>query len=134
MLTRMDYLRLRSQFVTELLDMPSVPKHIRAKFKEELLEKLDKGYAEYKDASYSRPGKELLGEMQEEALDIPGWLSIEYAKMVKAGESEYNTGLIVNLAQMGLIAYHRAELMKGMIEDADHREEQKEVYTAKTLT
>jgi hypothetical protein len=43
--------------------------------------KMKKGFEEYGDGSFSRPPTELIGEIEEELLDICGWSMIVFARL-----------------------------------------------------
>lgn len=51
------------------------------KFWRQLWDKLERGAAEYGDASYQRSREELLGEIQEECIDIAGWAYVLWLKV-----------------------------------------------------
>lgn len=111
-MTREEYLEIRRVFISQVIDLPDIPKYVRYKFERDLTSKLEAGYQTYGDKSYSMHKYELLREVQDEALDIPGWLSILYGKMVMAGENPLLLELIVELAQAGVRAYHEVEELK----------------------
>jgi hypothetical protein len=50
-------------------------------FTNKLNKKMEKGYHEYGDKSFDREPKELMGEIEEELLDICGWSIILFARL-----------------------------------------------------
>jgi len=51
------------------------------KFVKLLDERLKKGFEEYGDASFDRENIDLIGEIEEELLDVCGWSVIMFAKL-----------------------------------------------------
>jgi hypothetical protein len=43
--------------------------------------KMKKGFEEYGDGSFSRPPMELIGELQQEAIDLAGWGMILWCRL-----------------------------------------------------
>jgi len=58
----------------------------RMKFLEAVLAKAEVGYAEYGDRSYGREPSNLIGEIQEEIVDIAGWGAIAWCKLERLRE------------------------------------------------
>ena len=56
-------------------------KDVFPEFTERLRSRMEKGFAEYGDKSFDRPVNELLGEIEEEILDICGWSLILYSRI-----------------------------------------------------
>lgn len=52
-----------------------------ALFVDKLALRLDQGRREYGDASFTREPKELIGELQQEALDLAGWGYILFCRL-----------------------------------------------------
>jgi len=52
-------------------------------FQEELKEKLNRGWVDYSDESFSRDPTSLLKEIQAEVLDITGWGMILWVRLKK---------------------------------------------------
>ena len=50
-------------------------------FAESVRKRLEAGRATYGDKSFSRPPAELLGELQQEALDLAGWGFVLWARI-----------------------------------------------------
>jgi len=50
-------------------------------FTSALNEKMEKGFKEYGDSSFSRPPIELINELQEEAIDLAGWGMILWCRL-----------------------------------------------------
>lgn len=46
-----------------------------------MIERLDTGRKEYGDRSFLRPASDVLGEIEQELLDIVGWGFIEWVKL-----------------------------------------------------
>lgn len=114
--TREQYLELREQFIKTILVGTTIPESHKALFVERLLKKLDEGYRDYGDKSYHLSLDSLLKEVQDEALDIPGWCSIIYGKLVldKAGPS--NISCITNLSRTGAEVFSRIQSLRESIE------------------
>lgn len=52
-----------------------------SKFVKELEKRMEAGHREYGDKSFSRDPLELLGEVEEELMDISGWSLILYTRL-----------------------------------------------------
>jgi len=52
-----------------------------ARFLDMVRQRLDAGRAEYGDASFTRPPDELVGEIEEELLDVVGWAAVLFARV-----------------------------------------------------
>ena len=111
-MTRVEYLKHRDEFITHLLKRRTMGAELREQFEQELVDKLDRGYKQYGDYSYTEPLWKLMDEVKEEAIDIPGWLSIIYGKMCQAGASSRDIDEIMNLAAIGVDAYVKVEMLK----------------------
>lgn len=55
--------------------------------------KMERGRAQYGDGSWYRPKHELVGELQEEAVDLVGWGAILYARCVGVNAEDPMSGL-----------------------------------------
>ncbi len=64
-------------------------------FLAEIEKRLDAGHQEYGDGSFDRPTDDLVAELMEEALDLPGWAFVMWVRLRemrdKAREIEYRT-------------------------------------------
>jgi class 3 adenylate cyclase len=60
-----------------------MPRHedLREQFITQLRERLQAGEIEYGDVSFDRPLVEVIGEMQEEVLDIAGWGFVAFVRL-----------------------------------------------------
>ncbi|MEI9940513.1 MAG: hypothetical protein WDO69_25135 [Pseudomonadota bacterium] len=59
--------------VRDTVDVPADPLTRFDSFVGEVRARLEAGRAAYGDRSFTRPPAELLGELQQEALDLAGW-------------------------------------------------------------
>lgn len=111
-MNRLEYLEHREEFISAIKLHRPAGAEIEEKFEEELRAKMDRGRALYGDASYNLPIRDLLDEVQEECIDIPGWLAIVYSRMRTLGCSEASCSDVVRMAIMGYDAYVAVELQK----------------------
>ena len=113
-MTRMQYLQYRAEFMEDLANLRLGA--MNGVFDSKLMDKLEKGYEEYGDSSYALDQKTLMTEVQSEALDIPGWLSIIYGKLRSEGVQRKDLDKIMELAALGVDAYYMAERIKNKCE------------------
>ncbi len=50
-------------------------------FTRQVRKRLERGRAEYHDGGFNRPPEELLGELQQEALDLAGWGFVLWSRL-----------------------------------------------------
>lgn len=112
---RRAYIELREQFINDL-EVDNI-----TDLQQDLHAKLQKGYEEYGDRSYSLTYEALLREVLDECVDIPGWLSIVYGKLREEGR---DTSRFIHVAKVGVLAY---VMTKRLLEDEKHRTESKNI-------